>query len=149
MPALAGRLAIEDEPEVSTGDSIVPRYVAATLDNFLAGILGLWAAKSIDDRQSLLQFAALVGVYLAYFFVSESLTGRTLAKAMTGIVVVRFDGRRCSWRQALVRTLFRLVEVNPILIGALPAAVRIVLSKRRQRFGDRWARTLVVRADQL
>jgi uncharacterized RDD family membrane protein YckC len=37
------------------------------------------------------------------------------------------------------------VEVNPILLGALPAALAGVFSKRHQRFGDMLGGSVVVR----
>jgi uncharacterized RDD family membrane protein YckC len=46
-----------------------------------------------------------------------------------------------------VRTLARLVEVNPLLLGALPAGIAILSSSRRQRIGDWLANTVVVRRD--
>jgi uncharacterized RDD family membrane protein YckC len=40
--------------------------------------------------------------------------------------------------------LLRILEVNPLLIGALPASIAILSSKRRQRIGDMLAGTVVV-----
>jgi uncharacterized RDD family membrane protein YckC len=74
------------------------------------------------------------------------LFSRTLGKFCMGLIVVQYDGRRCTWRQAIIRTLFRFVEVNPLLLGALPAAISIIGSRHRQRFGDKVARTIVVPA---
>jgi uncharacterized RDD family membrane protein YckC len=75
----------------------------------------------------------------------EWLTGRTIGKLLLGIVVVRFDGGRTRFWQILVRTLLRVVEVNPVLFGALPAGVLVLVSPNRQRLGDRLAGTVVVR----
>lgn len=47
-------------------------------------------------------------------------------------------------RAALVRTLLRVVEANPLLFGGVPAGVCILASKRNQRLGDLAAGTLVV-----
>jgi hypothetical protein len=40
--------------------------------------------------------------------------------------------------------LFRLLEVNPLLLGDLPAGISIVSSRDRQRIGDRVAGTVVI-----
>jgi uncharacterized RDD family membrane protein YckC len=39
---------------------------------------------------------------------------------------------------------FRLIETNPLLLGAIPAAARIVMTRDKQRFGDKVADTIVV-----
>ncbi len=82
--------------------------------------------------------------YLAYFLIFEALFCTTPAKFMNGLVVRDFHGGRCSFRQTLVRTLFRVLEVNPALLGFLPAAARIILFRNKQRFGDKAAGTVVV-----
>jgi uncharacterized RDD family membrane protein YckC len=86
---------------------------------------------------------------LAYYFVSEWLLGRTPVKLVAGLVVIRRDGKQPGLREALIRTGTRLLEVNPFLLGAAPAALSIIFSKRHQRWGDKWAGTLVVRSDVL
>jgi uncharacterized RDD family membrane protein YckC len=52
----------------------------------------------------------------------------------------------CGWRAALVRTLLRVVEANPLLSGGLPAGLAILASKRNQRLNDLAAGTLVISA---
>lgn len=82
--------------------------------------------------------------YLGYFFIPEALWSRTPGKYLQGLVVVDPSGGRCGWRRALLRTLVRVVEANPLLFGGLPAGVDILVSKRNQRLGDLAAGTLVV-----
>jgi len=62
-------------------------------------------------------------------------------------VVRKLDGSPCDWKAALIRGALRLVEVNPILLGGLPAGLAIIASARKQRIGDMLAGTLVVRND--
>jgi len=129
---------------LSTVDTVRPRHLAAAMDNVLAMILAVFVAKSIDDGKPILQATALVVVFLGYYLLFEFLFSRTPGKFVTGLVIVELDGRRCTWRQVLIRTAFRLLEVNPLLLGGLPAAIRIIFSEHHQRFGDRFAETLVV-----
>ncbi|MCA9131453.1 MAG: RDD family protein, partial [Planctomycetales bacterium] len=68
----------------------------------------------------------------------------TPGKYFAGLTIRDFDGGRCSFRQTIVRTLFRVIEVNPILLGGIPAAASILWSRDKQRFGDKVARTVVV-----
>jgi uncharacterized RDD family membrane protein YckC len=127
-----------------TADTVVPRYVAASLDMLLMMLIAVIAAKQFSNDWPLLQTAVALAIYPAYFLLWEGLTARTPGKLLTGLVVVNFHRQRCSWRQTGIRTLFRLLEVNPILLGALPAAISIVTSKYRQRLGDKAAKTIVV-----
>ena len=83
--------------------------------------------------------------YLAYYFVSKLLFSTTIAKFVNGLVVRNFDGGRPTFRQITIRTLMRLIEANPMLLGGLPAAARILWSRDKQRFGDKLAGTIVVR----
>ncbi|MGB7347274.1 MAG: RDD family protein [Pirellulaceae bacterium] len=130
-----------DSPEGTT----VPRHIAAVLDNVLSLILAVVVAKQLPDDLPVLQVVALVTAYLAYYFVCESAFSSTPAKLMNGLVVRDFDGGRCSLRQTAIRTLMRMIEVNPVLLGGLPAAASILWSRNKQRFGDKIARTVVVR----
>ena len=85
--------------------------------------------------------ATLVADFL-YFALSEGITGTTLGKRLFGLRVVRAaDGRSCGPLAAVVRTALRLVDN---LLFSLPGIAAIVTSPRRQRLGDRAARTLVV-----
>jgi uncharacterized RDD family membrane protein YckC len=139
----------DDAPAISTANTIVPRYVAAFLDNIIAAVLGVVAAKAVSGDLPFVQFGLLVGVYFGYYFLFEGMISRTPGKLVTGLVVTRYDGRRCGWGQAAIRTGFRLLEVNPILVGALPAALSIICTRHRQRFGDKAARTIVVPSRRL
>jgi uncharacterized RDD family membrane protein YckC len=138
-------LASHDElPAVSTRNTLVPRQIAAILDNIMAMTLGMVAAKSVDEELLPMQLLLCVAVYLGYFFLFEGFISRTPGKALTGLVVIQFDGGRCTWRQSLIRTCFRLLEVNPALLGAIPAVISILTSSHHQRLGDRMAQTIVV-----
>jgi uncharacterized RDD family membrane protein YckC len=137
----------EDEPyytALSTVDTIRPRHLAAVMDNVLAMVLAVLAAKMIDGSRPILQAVVLVAVFLGYYLVFELLFSRTPGKFVTGLVIVQLDGTRCSWGQVLIRTVFRLLEVNPLLLGGLPAALSIIFSKHNQRLGDKVAESLVV-----
>ncbi len=86
---------------------------------------------------------------LSYFVVTEWLWGRTLGKLLTGTIVVNEKGNRPSLGQIFVRTLFRLVEVNPLVAGGIPAGIVAFFSQRKQRIGDMVANTYVIRMRDL
>jgi len=134
---------------ISTANTVVPRYIAALLDNVIAMLLAVVAAKMVSDELPVLQLVAAVVVYLGYYFAFEVLISRTPGKLMTGLVVVRTDGSPATLRDTVIRTAMRLLEVNPILLGGLPAALCVVLTAKHQRFGDKLAGTIVVPRDRL
>src|SRR3954454_22217255 len=138
---------VEREKTIIYGSKSGPRYLAAHIDYMLAAIFFFVAAMSLaDDRPfQILPAIAGVGAYLGYFFVSESFWGGSPGKLLLGLRVRKLTGERCSIRQIGIRTLLRLIEVNPLLLGGLPACVFIVCTGRRQRVGDLLAGTVVVR----
>ena len=80
---------------------------------------------------------------LSYYFVCESLWGRTIGKAALRLRVVRADGRGAPAAKIAGRTIFRLIEDPVIAILAMCAT-----GKRRQRIGDVAAGTVVRNDDR-
>lgn len=136
--------AERSSPADSPHGTTVARYIAGVLDNLLAFVVSVACAKQLPDSQPALQVLAMVLSYLGYFLIFEGLFCTTPGKFINGLVVRDFHGGRCSFRQTLVRTLFRVLEVNPAFLGFLPAAARIIWSRNNQRFGDKVAGTVVV-----
>jgi uncharacterized RDD family membrane protein YckC len=128
------------------GNSGRPRIFAFILDNLLATVSDFIAVAALKSDNPYAAGGALCLTYLAYFFLSEALWSRTPGKYLQGLVVVDPSGGRCGWRRALVRTLLRVVEANPLLLGGLPAGLVIMATERNQRLGDLAAGTLVVSA---
>jgi len=147
----ASASAIGETPAaaVSTVGTVVPRYIAALLDNILAMVVAVMAAKIVDRDVPLIQVPLLVGAYLGYYLVFEGLLSRTPGKILMGLIVIQLDGRPCTRRQVLVRTAFRLLEVNPIVLGGTPAAISIIWTRNHQRIGDKAAGTIVVLTERL
>jgi uncharacterized RDD family membrane protein YckC len=74
------------------------------------------------------------------------LVGTTIGKSLFALKVCQSSGAPCTAKQAAVRTALRFVEVNPLLLGGIPAGIAILTTKRRQRIGDLLAGTVVVKA---
>jgi len=127
------------------GDASKFRLFAAMLDNGLAALVALVPAAKIPGLPDTARWALAITLYLAYYFLQEGFFNTTLGKRAFGLRVVRSDGRPSGWREALLRTLLRVLEVNPLLFGGLPAGLTIVFNGKRQRLGDLLARTLVIR----
>lgn len=88
---------------------------------------------------------ATIAVALTYYFLSESLSGRTLGKRLAGLRVARVDGRPLTPGAVATRTVLRLVD--EFMLGLVGMLAMILSGKRRQRLGDLAARTAVVRVD--
>lgn len=86
-----------------------------------------------------------LGLIVLYFPVMETMFGRTVGKFVARTRVVNATGGKPSWGQSIVRTLFRLIEVNPLLFGGIPAGIVVMLSSKRQRLGDMVAGTYVLK----
>jgi hypothetical protein len=125
------------------------RVVAGLVDLAIA-----WAAYSIaitaldpdaasdyaTTEQTVVAAVILVSVaalWLGYLVVAQWRWGATLGMRALGIRVVGEPGQPVSWSRALVRSLLLVVDcvVGPVLI---------LLSRRKQRLGDRLANTVVL-----
>ncbi|MFL6334301.1 MAG: RDD family protein [Pyrinomonadaceae bacterium] len=126
------------------GDASKSRLIAVFLDHFIAAALMLFVVALVPERLPIIKAAFFFLTYLAYFVVLEALWSRTLGKYFQGLIVRKLDGGRCDWRAALIRGGLRVVEVNPLLLGGLPAGLFVISTDRKQRLGDILAGTVVV-----
>jgi len=126
------------------GDASKARIIAFIIDNPLAVLISVLTTGLIQTGSSIVSGTVLCFTYLFYFFIFECLWARTPGKFMQGLVVRNIDGTRCSFKGHLIRTLARILEANPILLGGIPAGIAIFSSSRKQRIGDSLAGTVVV-----
>jgi len=129
------------------GDASKERLIAVFVDHLIALGLTFLVVAFVPESLPVVKVVCVFGIYMMYFVVLEALWSRTLGKWFQGLVVRKLDGSPCDWKAALIRGALRLVEVNPILLGGLPAGLAIIASARKQRIGDMLAGTLVVRND--
>lgn len=85
------------------------------------------------------EYLMLIGIMLLHTTITESLRGTTLGKAMLGAKIVAYDGSRPKLRQALLRSLGKLLSLL-----VLPVAVITLFSRLSQGLDDLLARTIVV-----
>ncbi len=118
LPAfIIGVELLSVSPEVSSLDLGDPK---------LLGMIGVW-----------------VGLHFIYHFAMEWALGWTVGKRIIGLRVTALDGSTLGFRGALLRNLLRLVDAE-YPVGVFLGTFLMMTSPRRQRLGDRWARTLVV-----
>ena len=125
-------------------DTTKARFIAAFIDTWIAIGLTFAAVAFVPETLPVAKGITLVTVYLGYFALLEGMWSRTLGKYFQGLVVRKLDGGLCDWKEAIIRSGFRIIEVNPVLFGALPAGIAILSSERKQRLGDMVANTVVV-----
>ncbi len=122
------------------------RWGALIVDLFVFIVVFVVVGVSIGEEKSDWPFFVALGFVLAYFIVLEGRWGVTLGKLAAKVRVVTADGKPPGYWRAAVRMLLRLIEVNPILLGGLPAGIVVALSPHRQRLGDMLAGTYVLNA---
>jgi membrane protease YdiL (CAAX protease family)/uncharacterized RDD family membrane protein YckC len=123
------------------------RLGAALLDSavWIVGISFLFPGYLFDDSETAAAIAGLLlfTAWFNYFAICEWRFGQTIGKNALGLRVMSLDGGKLGWNAAAIRNLLRLVDLPLALVGALYFMVKD--SPRRQRLGDRAARTIVVR----
>jgi uncharacterized RDD family membrane protein YckC len=123
------------------------RALAAALDNavWFVGVLMIlgWLPINTDDVSNSAAYIGLVVVFSAwfnYFAFCEWRWGQTIGKNAAGLDVRSLDGAaKLTFSQASIRNLLRLIDF--FVIGE----VMIAATKRKQRLGDKAAKTVVVR----
>lgn len=138
------------------------RILAIIIDHIILGIvaiiiaipIGLSTLFSIGRINPFTMAANMVSwiffgiivfvIWILYFPYFESTTGQTLGKKVMGIKVVKENGRNLTFGDALIRTVFRVIDFLPA--AYIVGLVVILVSQKRQRIGDMAAKTIVVRA---
>ncbi|GEM_PF-1326515 len=128
-----------------TSSIIAARWLATIIDSVVLLMIFVVPILVLDRAMAEKVIWLSVALLVAYFPVMETRFGGSLGKLATGTRVVNIRGERPSGWQSIVRTLLRLIEVNPFLMGAIPAGLIVLCSSNRQRLGDMLARTYVLR----
>ena len=134
---------------LNVGSILFRRWLGAWVDFVVLGLCLLLPDQLLGNRTYQATIWMWLAVVVLYFPLAEGTWGRTIGKLVTGTVVVDSHGRPPGFRRAGLRTLLRLIEVNPFLLGGLPAAIAVLASENRQRIGDMAAGTFVIPAREL
>lgn len=84
-----------------------------------------------------------------YYPIMEVCFGGSLGKMLFGLTVVTKDGERIGGGQAFIRAVFALLEFSPLLLFGLFAFILALITPTRQRAGDIYASTYVVKRRDL
>jgi len=129
----------------------VSRFLAFAMDQFIIGLLfsaGYFLTSSavrvvigveldIEEDRWLVAVAYVLWALL-YFAGSLAATGRTIGKAVMGLLVVRSDGAMLSGRRAMLRTIAFPVSFLVFGIGLLMGLVRRDRRELHDLFADTW-----------
>jgi uncharacterized RDD family membrane protein YckC len=130
---------------------VAHRWLATLIDHvvLLLGMAGLLVGAEALLGSELYQKTVVLWLLplLAYFPVLEGLYGATPGKRLAGLRVVDADGNPPGLWKASVRTVLRLIEVNPLMLGGIVAAICVLCTRSRQRLGDMAAGTYVLTTD--
>jgi uncharacterized RDD family membrane protein YckC len=120
------------------------RFFAACIDSLI--ILGIFFLPPTLFGEEALNTSGRIcfWIAIAYFPIAEGMFGATIGKFVAQIRVVDATGRTPGLPRALMRSATRVVEVNPFLFGGLPAAIIILNSRWKQRWGDMLAGTFIL-----
>src|SRR4051812_28898550 len=128
-------------------------FIILMFSSALFIIVVLAAALTDQSAQAMLQRAAeftpstyilsFTG-FIIYHALCEGLHGSSLGKLMLGLAVVREDGRPCTLRPALVRSVMYFMDM--LYVAGLAAMQK---SPLQQREGDVLAHTIVCRRSML
>lgn len=100
----------------------------------------IWVAAPLFMLCVAIGVAALC-IALGYVVVFEGRFGKTVGKYLMGLTVLRTNGERIGYREALLRNIPKFIK-NFIILDAL--IMLIFFSKEKQRGFDRVADTMVV-----
>jgi uncharacterized RDD family membrane protein YckC len=126
------------------------RVMAALFDAFV-GILiwypffHFWGYYNEAEHQyqvSGLPALAMFFATAAYWILTEWIFGATIGKLICDLRVVSLTGAKCSFGQSVKRNLVRTIDFFPFYLTGFLAAK---FSPIRQRLGDQWAKTIVVK----
>jgi uncharacterized RDD family membrane protein YckC len=123
-------------------------FIGGGIGGFIAGLLasqghvqGNWVANM--QQASLSGYAlGLLGSVL-YHVTAESVGGASVGKLILRLRVTSEDLTPCTFKGALIRNLAYFIDA---FCFGIPAYVAMSNSLLSQRYGDRWGRTVVMRA---
>jgi uncharacterized RDD family membrane protein YckC len=150
---LAGYESVRETPEeIScsyTSTIVLRRWAGAWIDLFVVALIIYGPMAALGDHAWGETVLLWLGLASAYFPVTEGYTGRTLGKWITRTKVVDAAGRTPGLGKAVIRSLTRVIEVNPMLAGGAPAGLAVIATKTHQRIGDMLAGTFVIKNEDL
>jgi uncharacterized RDD family membrane protein YckC len=110
-----------------------------------------WLEQMANPRltgELILVFLLYYGGAALYHATCEGFDGATLGKRCCRLRVRSEDGKPCSLKAAIVRN-FAFYYLDFALLCGVVGTISMFQSNLKQRYSDRWAKTVVVHVDQI
>lgn len=135
--------------------AVIRRGIAWALDILFLSIFffpatylysGKWVMSPQEHLWGILDPICLVFLFIifAYLILMEAYVGWTVGKRIMGMIVVDGRGNKIGLSKSIIRNLLRLVDGLPAL--NILGIILIASSTKDRRFGDRIAKTYVMRS---
>ncbi|MBA7716988.1 hypothetical protein ES703_126073 [subsurface metagenome] len=142
------------ENNIAKKIGVVRRGIALALDFFFLSIFffpatylysGKWIMSYEEHYWGITDPICLVFLFIifAYFILMEAYVGWTVGKRILSTRVVDETGYKIGFTKSIIRNTLRLVDGLPAF--NILGVILILSSPKGQRFGDRIAKTFVVR----
>ncbi len=126
------------------------RAIAALFDMVVAGFLcypffPYWGRYNDAEQSYQVTGLPAIGLMLtvfSYWVVTDWSLGGSIGKLICDLRVVSVSGKKCSIKRSIKRNVLRPVDFFPFYLTAF---IAVKLSPLRQRLGDQWAKTVVVK----
>lgn len=113
---------------------------------FLLFYIYIYCFGTRDDDGNMqvvnLMAVPLIIIWFAYFVVLEAVNQATPGHDILQLKVVKSDGERIGFTNALKRRMVDLIDIG---IYGIPALICICNTPKFQRLGDLWADTVVIK----
>jgi uncharacterized RDD family membrane protein YckC len=124
---------------------LVRRCFAAFVDFVVVFLLVAAASPLAVDQPVWAIVLGVAVIWIGYHVLLEACTGVTVGKWLAGVRVATASGEVPGLRRAALRSVLRIIEVNPVLLAGVPAGLVAERSAFKQRLGDKLAGTFVVK----
>lgn len=127
-----------------------PRILAGLIDLVVISLISMMIALLSGLATSSAGLQALpppfigVGVFFFYPIGFEGILGATIGKMVMGHKILKTNGFPIDLPAAIARNILRPVDAIPFFLPYLTGLILIQSSPKRQRLGDRIAKTVVV-----
>lgn len=126
---------------MSTYASLLSRLIALIIDNIILWVIGYIVGLVLDEQILGIGVGFILGMlYNGYFWTQNN--GQTPGKSMMGVRVVKTDGGKLNFLDAIIRYVGYYINTFLLLLGWLWA----IPDGKNQGLHDKLAGTVVVKA---
>lgn len=114
------------------------RLSAFIIDNLVIGV-PIWIFPEVSQN---IEFFYFTFIGFGYFVWMNGTYGATVGKMVMGIKILRENGKKINYSEALLREIASILSFAVLLLGYL----NVIWDKKKQGWHDKIAHTIVVKA---